>query len=250
MRHGYSAILHRWVAGQAVHMTKKNTIEFEDMNLQVGVRLQILLNHSDNSVAHYSTLIGYVAGEYLLLTIPQDSRAMVGLQQSMTVVIRVFTGVSVFTFESRIEALVQTPRAFMLLAFPVAIQKVGLRKAVRVKANLPVRVKSPVDAEDVTTATLSDISLSGALISTSKPLGTMGDMVSIEFSLTDQTVDQLVTITTTASIRSLQQSAGSTADGATFQTVYSHGINFHDIDAAKQVVLQNFVYETLLVHRS
>lgn len=231
-------------------MTKKNTIEFEDMNLQVGVRLQILLNHSDNSVAHYSTLIGYVAGEYLLLTIPQDNRAMVGLQEGMTVVIRVFTGVSVFTFESRIEALVQTPRAFMLLAFPVAIQKVGLRKAVRVKANLPVRVKSLVDAEDVTTATLSDISLSGALISTSKPLGTMGDMVSIEFSLTDQTVDQLVTITTTASIRSLQQSAGSTADGATFQTVYSHGINFHDIDAAKQVVLQNFVYETLLVHRS
>lgn len=231
-------------------MTKKNTIEFEDMNLQVGVRLQILLNHSDNAVVHYSTLIGFVAGEYLLLTIPQDSGAMVALQEGMGVVIRVFTGVSVFTFDSRIESVVLTPRNFMLLAFPAAIQKVGLRKAVRVKANLAVRVKSPVEAEDVTTATLSDISLSGALISTSKSLGTTGDVIAIEFSLNDQTADQLVTIATTASIRSLQQSAGSTADGATFQTVYSHGINFHDIDAAKQVVLQNFVYETLLVHRS
>jgi len=32
--------------------------------------------------------------------------------------------------------------------------------------------------------------------------------------------------------------------------VYSHGINFHDIDAGKLRVLQNFVYETLLIHRN
>lgn len=220
------------------------------MNLQVGVRLQILLNQNDNAFVHYSALIGFVADEYLLLKMPQEGDAVVPLKEGTDVVIRVFSGVSVFTFDSRVESVVQIPRAFMVLRFPAAIQKVGLRKAVRVKANLPVQVKSPMDADVFKIATLSDISLSGALISTSKPLGAPGDVIDIEFSLRDQASDQMVTIATSASIRSLQQSAGSTADGATFQTVYSHGINFHDVNTAQQAVLQNFVYETLLIHRN
>ena len=228
-------------------MTKKSTIEFEDMNLQVGVRLQIMSSQSTNPTVHYTTLIGFVSGEYLLLKIPQDSAAM---HEGDSVIIRVFSGVSVFTFGSKIESMVTAPRAFMLLAFPATIQKVGLRKAVRVKANLPVKIKSAQDPTSFKLATLSDISMSGALVSMVRPLGASGDLIDIEFTLRDQASNRDVTITTTASIRSVQQSAGSTADGATFHTVYSHGINFHDIDAAEQVILQNFVYETLLIHRT
>jgi c-di-GMP-binding flagellar brake protein YcgR len=113
-----------------------------------------------------------------------------------------------------------------------------------------VKIKSGLDPQNFKMATLSDISMSGALVSTARPLGAAGDMIDIEFSLRDQASDQDVTITTTASIRSVQQSAGSTADGASFLTVYSHGINFHDINTANQVILQNFVYETLLIHRT
>ncbi len=228
-------------------MTKKSNIEFEDMNLQVGVRLQIMPSQSANPTVHYSTLIGFVSGAYLLLQIPQESTA---IHEGDSVIIRVFSGVSVFTFSSKIESVLTSPRPMVVLEFPSAIQKVGLRKAVRVKANLPVKIKSGPDPQSFKMATLSDISLSGALVSTARPLGVAGDMVDIEFSLRDQASDRDVTIATTASIRSVQQSAGSTADGATFHTVYSHGINFHDIDAAKQVILQNFVYETLLIHRT
>ncbi|WP_394792370.1 flagellar brake protein [Rhodoferax sp.] len=228
-------------------MTKKATIEFEDMNLQVGVRLQIMLSQAANPTVHYTTLIGFVSGEYLLLKLPQDAAAM---KQGEEVIIRVFSGVSVFTFSSKIEAVVTSPRVFMHLAFPTTIQKVGLRKAVRVKANLPVKIKNAVDPKAFKMATLSDISLSGALVSTARPLGAAGDVIQIEFTLRDQASNKDVTIETTASIRSVQQSAGSTADGATFHTVYSHGINFHDISLADQATLQNFVYETLLIHRT
>ncbi|MEO6273163.1 MAG: flagellar brake protein [Rhodoferax sp.] len=231
----------------AIVMTKKSSIDFEDMNLQVGVRLQIMSSQSATPAVHYTTLIGFVPGEYLLLKIPQESSAM---SEGENVIIRVFSGVSVFTFSSKVESVVTAPRAFLLLAFPSSIQKVGLRKAVRVKANLPVKIKNGPDPQNFKMATLSDISLSGALVSTARPLGTSGDLIDIEFTLRDQASDRDVTINTTASIRSVQQSAGSTADGATFHTVYSHGINFHDIQAANQVILQNFVYETLLVHRT
>lgn len=228
-------------------MTKKSTIEFEDMNLQVGVRLQIMPSRSSSPSVYYTALVGFVSGEYLLMKLPQEEGV---LHEGDEVIIRVFSGVSVYTFSSRVDAILSSPRPLMLLAFPTAIQKVGLRKAVRVKANLPVKIKNPQDPQNFKMATLSDISLSGALVSTARPLGAAGDVVDIEFTLRNQASNQDVTIATTASIRSVQQSAGSTADGATFHTVYSHGINFHDLSAPDQVILQNFVYETLLIHRT
>jgi c-di-GMP-binding flagellar brake protein YcgR len=229
-------------------MTKKTNIEFEDMNLQVGVRLQIMQAESASPVVQYSTLIGFVADEYLLLKMPQEG--IQGVKDGSALMIRVFSGVSVYTFASKVLHVQQKPFASLYLSFPKEIQKVGLRKAVRVKADLPVKIKSGSDPSAFKMATLSDISLTGALVSTARPLGGAGDSIQIEFSLRDESTHSDITIATAASIRSVQQSAGSTADGMSFHTVYSHGINFQDLNAADQTVLQNFVYQTLLIHRS
>jgi hypothetical protein len=150
-------------------MAKKNSIEFEDMNLQVGVRLQILQNANDRPVVRYSSLIGFVTSEYILLKLPDESGAALDIEEGASVVVRVFSGVSVFTFDSRVESVVRAPRSFLMMSFPPAIHKVGLRKAVRVKTNLPVQVLTPLDTDTFKMATLSDVSLSGALISTNKP---------------------------------------------------------------------------------
>lgn len=231
-------------------MNKKTKIDFEDMNLQVGVRLQIMLKQATAPTVQYTSLIGFVANDYLLLQIPQQDGQPVDIEQGAEVALRVFSGVSVFTFEAKVEAVLASPRAFLLLSFPANIQKVGLRKAVRVKANIPVRIVNPVDREVIKEATLSDISLSGALVSTSNPLGGAGDTIHIEFSILVQSQNSDVPIATTASIRSVQQAVGTAPDGGSFYTVYTYGINFLDIDAAHQAILQNYVYETLLIHRS
>lgn len=231
-------------------MNKKTRIDFEDMNLQVGVRLQIMLKQATAPTVQYTSLIGFVANDYLLLQIPQQDGQPVEIEQGAEVALRVFSGVSVFTFEAKVEAVLASPRAFLLLSFPANIQKVGLRKAVRVKANIPVRIVNPVDREVIKEATLSDISLSGALVSTSNPLGVAGDTIHIEFSILVQSQNSDVPIATTASIRSVQQAVGTAPDGGSFYTVYTYGINFLDIDAAHQGILQNYVYETLLIHRN
>ena len=230
-------------------MTKKSKIDFEDMNLQVGVRLQIMVKAAATPMVLYTTLIGFVAEDYLLLQLPQEASTD-PIAEGSEVAIRVFSGVSVFTFDTRVEAVVTKPRAFMVLSFPDEIRKVGLRKAVRVKANIPVRILSPVDHSIVKEATLSDISLSGALVSTSSPLGVAGDTVHIEFVIKAHPHNQEVLIATSASIRSVQQAVGSAPGGASFYTVYTYGINFLDIDAGHQTILQNYVYETLLIHRN
>lgn len=231
-------------------MNKKTRIDFEDMNLQVGVRLQIMLKNATAPTMQYTSLIGFVTDDYLLLQIPQQEGQPVHIPAGSQVALRVFSGVSVFTFDARVEAVMEDPRAFLLLSFPDNIQKVGLRKAVRVKANIPVRILNSMDREVVKEATLSDISLSGALVSTSNPLGVAGDTIQIEFLIRVQSQNTEVAITTTASIRSVQQAVGTAPDGGSFYTVYTYGINFLDIDASHQAILQNYVYETLLIHRN
>lgn len=231
-------------------MNKKAKIDFDDMNLQVGVRLQVMPKQSNSPTVQYTSLIGFVANDYLLLQIPQQDGAPVELAAGTEVALRVFSGVSVFTFDARVEAVIKAPRQFLLLSFPDNIQKVGLRKAVRVKANIPVRIINPTTREVLKEAMLSDISLSGALVSTSNPLGSTGDTIHIEFSILVQSQNEEVAITTSASIRSVQQAVGTAPDGGSFYTVYTYGINFLDIDAAHQTILQNYVYETLLIHRN
>ncbi|KQP08783.1 MAG: flagellar brake protein [Variovorax paradoxus] len=231
-------------------MSKKAKIEFEDMNLQVGVRLQIMPKQASSPTVQYTSLIGFVVDDYLLMQVPQQDGKPVETAAGADVALRVFSGVSVFTFDARIEAVLSKPRPLMLLSFPTNIQKVGLRKAVRVKANIPVRVVNPTNREVVKEATLSDISLSGALVSTPNPLGAVGDTIEINFSILVQSQNEDVGISTTASIRSVQQAVGTAPDGGAFYTVYTYGINFLDIDATHQALLQNYVYETLLIHRN
>ncbi|MFT3721256.1 flagellar brake protein [Pseudorhodoferax sp.] len=231
-------------------MNKKARIDFEDMNLQVGVRLQLMPKQAKAPAVQYTSLIGFVADEYLLLQVPQQDGTPVDLAPGTELALRVFSGVSVFTFEARIEAVVTSPRTFLVMSFPENIQKVGLRKAVRVKANIPVRIMNPVTREVLKEAMLSDISLSGALVSTSNPLGSTGDTIHIEFSVMVQSQSAEVSFATSASIRSVQQAVGTAPDGGAFYTLYTYGINFLDIDAAQQAILQNYVYETLLIHRS
>lgn len=230
-------------------MNKKAKIDFEDMNLQVGVRLQIMPRQGSAPSVLYTSLIGFVLDDYLLLEVPKEG-AVDKLKADTEVALRVFSGVSVFTFDARIEAVLETPRPMLLLTFPDNIQKVGLRKAVRVKANIPVRIVNPATHEVLKEATLSDISLSGALVSTSYPLGATGDTIHIEFNITVQSQNADLQIATSASIRSVQQAVGTAPDGGAFFTVYTYGINFLDIDAAHQAALQNYVYETLLIHRT
>lgn len=244
--------LSRWATPLILYlqMNKKAKIDFEDMNLQVGVRLQIMPKQASSPTVQYTSLIGFVADDYLLLQIPQQEGKPVETPAGSEVALRVFSGVSVFTFDARVEAVLTKPRPFMVLSFPDNIQKVGLRKAVRVKANIPVRVVNPANRDLVKEATLSDISLSGALVSTPNPLGAIGDAIEISFSILVQSQNEEVAISTTASIRSVQQAVGTAPDGGAFYTVYTYGINFMDIEPTHQALLQNYVYETLLIHRN
>lgn len=211
---------------------------FDDIKLQVGARLQIMLKRGAQQVIHYTSLIGYVSGEYLLMKIPFEHGLSVQLQAGERVTLRVFSGMNVFTFVCKVEAVFHGPRFYMHLTYPAEIKTTALRKAVRVKVDLPVQIKGAPESGSIT-----DISVDGAQIIAGSALGEADAKVPLSFTFQIKPTNQDVLIETSATIRSLRELPAAKKDAP---ARFAHGVSFDDIDPTSQVMLQNLVYESLL----
>lgn len=211
---------------------------FDDIKLQVGARLQIMLKRNAGQVIYYTTLIGYVSGEYLLVKIPFENGLSVQMQSGEEVTFRTFSGTNVFTFSCGVESVVLSPRFYMHLTFPQQIHATALRKAVRVKADLPVYIRGTEEH-----GTITDISVVGAQIMAEIALGQVGAKIPLSFTFPVQLGNQEAMIETNATIRSVRELPATKKDGL---PRFSYGVLFGDIDPTNQVMLQNLVYESLL----
>jgi c-di-GMP-binding flagellar brake protein YcgR len=217
---------------------------FEGMNLQVGARLQLMLKHGSKQVVYYSSLIGFIVGEYLLIKIPIERGLSVPIKEGEQLAIRVFSGVSVFTFTCDVESIHLSPHFYMHVSFPKAIQAIALRNAVRVKVDLPVRVKLASDPEsDLNGAMLSDLSVTGASLLVDRQLGEPGETIQVAFSFRIQPTNQEVKIATSATIRSTRQR---NVDKVNDSMRFSYGIHFGQVEHNEQVMLQSYLHELLL----
>ena len=157
---------------------------FKEINLQVGARLQMTLQHGAKQSIYYTELIGYVDGEYLIIKTPFENGLSVQMQVDEQVTLRILAGVDVFTLTCRVKTIFRAPHYYMHLSFPTDIKSIALRGAVRAKVNLPVQVNGVAGA-----GVISDISVTGAAIIADSALGELNEetLISFEFPYkTDQ----------------------------------------------------------------
>lgn len=224
-------------------MQALRTPTFDDMKLQVGERLQVALKRNPKTV-YYPTLIGYVRGEYILLKLPFEHGLAVPMLEGEEVTVRVFSGISVFTFECAVESLQLNPRYQVYLGFPATIQEIPLREAPRVPVNLPVLVRTATGSAPVV-ATLTDLSISGGLVTADAAFAKAGETIVIAFSFRVKPTNQEVNIQAHATVRSVQQLHGNLPAHQFEAITFSHGIGIHFEDLAPKdlVMLQHYIYE-------
>ena len=228
-----------------VRELKPQEFEFETMNLQVGVRLQFMTHRQMKPVQYFSTLIGYVKDEYIIVKIPLENGAPIALSEGERVTIRVFSGVNVCSFVSTVERVFQRPLSYVHLSFPTSIQGTSLRGAMRVKAEIPVRVTSMKKPGMPVDCMLVNVSVSGARIESQQPLPPDDEVVGLAFSLTTPPDNQQVPVETLATIRNV--TTGTAAPDKA--NVFSYGVQFIDLDPVHYTLLQNMTYEALLADR-
>lgn len=210
---------------------------FQEINLQVGTRLQMTLHHGFKQQIYYTELIGYVDGEYIIIKTPFENGLSVQIKVDEQVTLRIIAGVDVFTLTCKVKTIFRAPYYYIHLSIPSDIKSIALRGAIRAKVNLPVQVNGVAGAGIIT-----DISVTGAAIIANKALGEINEEALISFEFPIKQTDQSAHIDTSVTIRSVQTLPSKKKDAP---SKISHGISFHEIDLTSQVMLLNLVYESM-----
>jgi c-di-GMP-binding flagellar brake protein YcgR len=209
------------------HATQKT--KFAAMNLQVGQRVQ-LIQESATHHKHYTSVIGWVENEFLMLRIPQEDGWIVHLREGMTVEVRLFSGLSIFSFKSRINTLLLNPRNYMLMSFPETVEESPMRAHVRVRTSLPVEVvESALGAPNLRDFHLHDISGGGASIVGPQQLGDVEGRVKLRLRFDLQSTGKSEEVEMVGTIQNVEPVHH--ANQAHAPQEFQHGIKFHEPDA-------------------
>jgi len=225
--------------GQA-HELKPEDYDFETMNLQVGTRLQFITHRRIKPVQHFSSLVGYVKDEYIILKIPMENGAPIALTEGERLTIRVFSGVKVCSFACTVERVFARPLFYVHVSFPKSVQGTSLRTAMRVKVDLPAQLAGSGGSQ---ACNIVNLSVTGALIQSKRRLPQDDDTLTLQFVLKAPPDDQEVKVNTRASIRNVN--VVQAGDGE----VFTYGVQFIELDPVHYTLLQNMTYEALLADR-
>src|SRR5471030_1413119 len=137
------------IAPSAPPDAKTQEYEFEQMNLQVGGRIQFITHRTIKPIQHFSTVIGWVKDEYMIVKVPFENGSAIALNDGDKLTIRVFSGVNVCSFACTVQRIFPRPLFYVHLSFPSSIHGTSLRAAMRVKVDIPAQVTTPVGATSV-----------------------------------------------------------------------------------------------------
>ena len=191
------------------------------MDLRVGQKLLLAVDWPAPE-KYYSQLIGYQEPEFLIFKPPEAKGATVQLAVGKPVEVRLFSGVSVFTFKTRVQAFLVHPRNYMLMAFPDEVLESRLRAYNRVLCELPGQVVCGPHSQ-ATPCIIKDLSGGGALITTTGPIGQVGDKVALKLDFELQATGTREQLSLGATIRNIVDHKEPNG-----QTIKRNGLEFDD----------------------
>lgn len=224
-------------------MTKN--IPFDSLNLHVGSRLQLLIVKDVKPIACFSTLVGFVRDEYLILKTPHLNKSLVPIREGETFAVRVFSGLIVGTFNVTVLRIFMQPVFYLHVSFPDTIRGSKLRSAMRVKVDLIGKIMRSNALQSEIKVRLADLSAVGALVESSMEIGTEGDEVEIAFTIGNPLNGTDTAITTKAVVRTAQLKPAAIGS----LTTHAYGLEFKKLDQTDELILQNFTYESVMLDR-
>lgn len=213
---------------------------FAQLKLSVGDRLQIELPTVHHEHRYFTSLVGYVSGLSILVRTPVSHGLSLPMRDNETLIVRGFSGIETFSFETTVERVCISPFPYLHLAYPHTIRTIPVRKEMRVKTSIPVRVTTAQSASTVQ-AIISNMSSGGILIDSAEELGKAHDEISVSFHITVQPNDYQAHIETQALIQNavIQNSP---EGGMLFQ----YGVKLPNLHSSQAILLQSLIYQALL----
>jgi c-di-GMP-binding flagellar brake protein YcgR len=228
-------------------LSEASPCDLARINLQIGARLQLIARRAGQPRNFFATLIGFVEGETVLVKTPTENGLPVQFQEGNPLTVRAFTGVQVFSFETLVDRTLASPFHCLYLRFPHAVVGTPLRKAIRVKVDLPGQASLSVPDGSVRTDTVfvTDLSLSGGLIESEGELGQVGGEIDLAFAFVAQPGNSEMRINARGTIRNLKAHK----DPSKKDRKFSHGVEFARLDEAEEAKLRNLIFDAVVGNR-
>ncbi len=216
------------------------SINFSEIKVDIGESIQLQDPSSKTDERIFVKLIGYRDGKSLIVTMPRANGDLIRVVNGQLFIVRLFSGQTVYAFNVTVMESKASPYPYLHLSYPKKVESVVVRNAQRVNVELIVSVQSG-DFEntngDSVSAKLTDLSTGGAKLVTIKPIGNVGEDISMSAKLTVGGVEQYLQIL--ATIRRVE------ANESEQQTSYAYGLEFRFVEEKDRLVLHGFVYEQL-----
>lgn len=212
---------------------------FGELKLHAGDRLQIELPTKRHDLRYFTTLVGYVKDLSVLVRTPVVNGLSLPMRDGETLIVRGFSGVEAFSFESTVARVCLAPFPYLHLSFPHTISTTPVRHEVRVKVNIPVKITQGGSGK-ISHATISNVSATGIQIESQDEFGGKDDEVTVSFHFNIPPNGYEAHIESSAVIQkvTLQDSSA----GIAFQ----YGVKLHGLHSSQAILLQNLIYQQLL----
>ena len=215
------------------------------LSLNVGTRVQLRGLDDPGGTEHFSSLIGYVKDEFLLVKLPVVRGSPFIFYDGIQILVRAFTGTTIHTFRSTVTRTLLSPCYYMHLSYPTKVSGATLRSALRVKVRIPARIEymPPGKAAAVLEGLLVNLSISGASVECGVVVP-VGQNLRCIFQINIDGVEQDIGVE--AVVRSVNFRPGVTGHPG---DVFSCGLQFKEVSTAEETAIRLLSYERLLSDR-
>lgn len=213
--------------------------EKPEFKVTLGDPVQLQFIPDDGRERLSAKIIGHAIHKSLIITAPCDSAGQLALlRENQQFVIRMLQGNRVFGFESEILKYYTMPYPHLHLSHPKDIESLVVRGARRINtANRVVSVQSDTLPSAVS-ATLLNISMSGALLQCKQALGQLDDKISFSIEPDISGMQKYLRIHAVIRNLSTPQDRDETGDDH-----YRHGLQFLELDEDQRLYITAYVHE-------
>ncbi len=211
----------------------------EDIPLKFGQVIQLQLLRLDQSRV-YARLIGYLANQAVLVTLPSNADPSFPIAEAEAFVCRGFAGRVAFGFQTRIIKVALAPFPHVYLTYPKEVESVVVRKTTRIAIQCEgALLKKTQEGETREPATVMDISASGTCVLAKTEFATVKDSLTLALpaASTGEAEIRLGVI-----VRSTRASDSGTTNGSACQ----YGMEFVDLSAEQTRAVEKLIQEHLI----
>lgn len=217
------------------------SISFASIHLAIGDALQ-MQPVVDNHLRYYVTLIGYVEKRSVLVTAPVIEGHVQLVREGQPFVLRAFSGRNAYAFDASVLKSCGAPFPYLHLSYPKSVQTLPVRSEQRLRVNLigaVPEVEGVVQGEPQACLVV-DLSLGGAMITAPRRLVEVGHRFKLSIRIVANQAPVYVALPCV--LRNLREAPATDGRGS----VLHHGVQFLEIDAKDQLLLENFIFRAML----